>query len=68
MARDLLESLWCQDALGVMLAGIQVLGTEVQLFLTQLTCNRGGVLDLQGRWQASSQQAASQLIVENKAK
>lgn len=32
------ESLWHQDALGVMLAGVQVLGTEVQLLLTQLAC------------------------------
>lgn len=32
------ESLWGQDALGVVLAGVQVLGTEVQLLLTQLTC------------------------------
>lgn len=33
-----LESLWRQDALGVVLAGVQVLGTEVQLLLTQLAC------------------------------
>lgn len=31
-------SLWCQDALGVVLAGVQVLGTEVQFLLTQLSC------------------------------
>lgn len=34
VAPDLLDSLWCQDALGVVLAGVQVLGTEVQLLLT----------------------------------
>jgi len=33
-----LKSLWHQDALGVVLAGVQVLGTEVQLLLTQLAC------------------------------
>lgn len=32
------ESLRRQDALGVVLAGVQVLGTEVQFLLTQLTC------------------------------
>lgn len=32
------ESLGRQDTLGVVLAGVQVLGTEVQLFLAQLTC------------------------------
>lgn len=37
-ASDLLESLWCQDALGAVLAGVQVLGTEIQFLLTQLTC------------------------------
>lgn len=37
-ASDLLESLRRQDALGVVLAGVQVLGTEVQFLLTQLTC------------------------------
>lgn len=50
VASDLLESLWCQDALGVMLARVQVLGTEVQFFLTQFSCNRGAVLVLQRRW------------------
>lgn len=38
VASDLLESLWCKDAFGVMLARVQVLGTEVQFLLTQLTC------------------------------
>ena len=50
VASDLLESFWCQNALGVMLAGVQVLGTEVQFFLTQFACNRGVVLVLHGRW------------------
>lgn len=38
-ASDLLEAFWCQDTLGVMLAGVQVLGTEVKLFFTKLACN-----------------------------
>lgn len=38
-APDLLVSLWGQDALRVVLAGVQVLGTEVQLLLTQFACN-----------------------------
>lgn len=45
-AAHLLESLWCQDALGVMLAGIQVLGTEVQFLLTQLACNVANSISL----------------------
>lgn len=62
VASDLLESLWCQDALGVMLAGVQVLGTEVQFFLAQFACNRGAVLVLQGRWAGFK---SLQLKVEN---
>lgn len=65
VASDLLESLWCQDALGVMLAGVQVLGTEVQFFLAQFACNRGAVLVLQGRWAGFK---SLQLKVENERK
>lgn len=65
MASDLLESLWCQDALGVMLAGVQVLGTKVQFFLAQFACNRGAVLVLQGRWAGFK---SLQLEVENERK
>lgn len=38
-ASDLLVALWRQDALRVVLAWVEVLGTEVELFLTQLACN-----------------------------
>lgn len=37
-APDSLETLWGQDALGVVLAGVQVLSAEVQLLFAQFTC------------------------------
>ena len=41
VAPDLLVSFRCQDALGVVLTRVQVLGTKVQLLLTQLACEHG---------------------------